>query len=112
MAIIGHRIEKKLSIQEFSELMGNYSSESIICTEHTFFRLSERQRKLFKCTELKSYLLEKRPILAGIQYNGNYAVFYSHGNDEIIKIILDVSVHKIEIVTFYTLNKQQIPMLK
>lgn len=109
--IIGHRIEKKINANEFLELVGNYSKDRIHCTEHTFFRLSENQRKLYKCDEIKNYLLEQKPLLVGIQYNKNYAVFYPRGN-EIIKIILDIDAAKIEIVTFYMIDKKHLPVIK
>ena len=111
MVVKGHRIEKEIKIEEFIELIGNYSKSNINCTHHAFFRLSEKQRKLFKCEDIKEYLLGKKPILVGIQYNKNYAVFYKNG-ENIIRIMLDVAPKRIDVVTFYFIDKKQIPTVK
>jgi len=108
----GHRIKRKISIEQFSTLIKNYSSENISCTDHTFFRLSEKQRKLLKCETIKNYILDKKPVLAGIQYNNCYTVFYKYENKRFIRIVLDISVGEIDIVTFYIIDKNQVPQIK
>ena len=47
--------------------------------------------------------------MVGIQYNKNFAVFYEYSKKEALRIILDVKINQIEVVTFYIINKNQIP---
>lgn len=108
----GHRIERKIDVGEFLDIIKNYSQESIICTKHTFFRLSEKQRKIFKCGNIRDYLLNKIPHLIGIQYNGCYAVFYRYQKQNFIRLILDILPDKIEVVTFYTIDHSQLPTIR
>ena len=112
LMVKGHRIKRKVKISDFLDLINNYSRENINCTEHTFFRLSEKQRKIFKCDSIEDYLLEKTPHLIGIQYNGCYAVFYKHKNKNFIRIIADIKISKIEVVTFYIIDQSQLPIIK
>jgi len=107
----GHKIEKKVEVETFLETIKNYTEEQIITTQHTFFRLDEEERKIFKESMLKEYLLAKVPILAGIQHNRNYAVFYDYSKNEALRLILDIQADKIEIVTFYIIDKSEIPRL-
>lgn len=110
--IKGHKIEKEIKIHEFLNIISNYLPEQIKCTSHTFFRLNEEQRKLFKCEELKVFLLEKVPVFAGLQYNSNYAVFYAYKENLLIRLILDISLNEIQIVTFYIIEKKDIPRMQ
>ncbi len=107
----GHRIEKKVEVGDFLDTIKSYTKDKINTTDHTFFRLSEKQRKIFKESVLKEYLLEKIPILVGIQFNGNYAVFYDYSKNEVLRLLLDIQPNKIEIVTFYLPDKTQVPRL-
>ena len=107
----GHRIEKKVEIQTFLDTIKNYTKDQINTTNHTFFRLDEKQRKIFKDEVLKDHLLTKIPILVGIQFNGNYAVFYDYSKNEVLRLMLDIQPSKIEIVTFYLPDKTQVPRL-
>lgn len=110
MSIRGHWIEKKLSIEEVSVLLSNYDKKDIYCTNHTFFRLNEKQRKVFKCQDIIDYLVHETPIFVGIQYNGNHALFYKDKNESrIIRIMVDILPTKIDVVTFYIINENQIP---
>ena len=59
----GHRIEKKIEVKTFLETIKNYNEEQIVTTQHTFFRLNEEERKIFKESVLKGYLTAKIPIL-------------------------------------------------
>jgi len=70
------RIDKKLDIDEFVKLIRKHSEEKIFCTSHAFFRLGQKQREIFNSNVLRKILLGEKPFLAGIQYNGNYALFY------------------------------------
>lgn len=110
--IKGHKIEKEIKLYKFLNIISNYSPDQIKCTSHTFFRLNEEQRKLFKCEELKVFLLEKEPIFAGLQYNNNYAVFYAYKENLAIRLILDISLKEIQIVTFYMIEKKDIPLIQ
>ncbi|MBW3002665.1 hypothetical protein KY338_05910 [Candidatus Woesearchaeota archaeon] len=110
--IKGHRIEKEIAVQEFLDIISSYSPDKIKCTGHTFFRLSEEQRKFFKCKELKVFLLEKVPVLAGLQHNKNHAVFYEYKENTVIRLILDISLTGIQIVTFYIIGKKNIPRMQ
>ena len=107
----GHRIEKRIEVKTFLETIKNYNKEQIMTTQHTFFRLNEQQRKIFKESMLKGYLLDKIPILVGIQFNGNYAVFYDYSKNEVLRLMLDIQPNKIEIVTFYLPDKTQLPRI-
>ncbi len=42
----GNKIIKWIEIKEFLERIREYSKEQVECTNHTFFRLSEKQRKI------------------------------------------------------------------
>ena len=107
----GHRIDKKIDIKTFLEIIKHYNENQIITTEHTYFRLDEEERKIFKDSVLREYLFNKVPILAGIQYNLNYAVFYGYSKQKALRIILDIKPDKIKIVTFYLPDKSEMPRL-
>ena len=86
----GHRIEKKMNVETFLDTIQGYAKDQINTTKHTFFRLNEKQRKIFKDDYLKEYLLTKTPFLVGIQFNGNYAVFYNYSKSEVLRLMLDI----------------------
>ncbi|MBI2652196.1 hypothetical protein HYX00_01915 [Candidatus Woesearchaeota archaeon] len=109
--IKGHRIERKISVDKFLDIIKSYTEEQIITTEHTFFRLNEEERKIFKESVLKEYLTSKVPILVGIQYNLNYAVFYDYDKQKALRIIIDIKPDKIKIVTFYLPEKSEMPRI-
>lgn len=104
------RIKKKVDIPVFLEFIKDYDYADIECTPHTFFRLSEKQRKIYTPEELKRILMQEKPFLAGIQFNENYAVFYKY-KDKNLKIILNLNDRKIKIVTFYFIQEWQIPKI-
>lgn len=104
------KIKKRIDIEKFIKLIGSYLPEQIECTQHTFFRLSQKQREMFTCESLKRILKKERPFLAGIQHNENYAVFYKYQNKN-LKIILGINDRKINIVTFYFIEEWQIPKI-
>jgi|SRR3989344_3712117 len=107
--IRGHLIEKNIEIQDFQSRIQNLGKGQIIVTPHALFRLAERQRKVFKEKVIIEYILNRMPIMVGIQYNKNFAVFYEYSKKEALRIILDVKINQIEVVTFYIINKNQIP---
>ena len=104
------KIKKKVNVQDFIKLIKRYKTEQIECTEHTFFRLSQKQRKIFDCEELKKILMNEKPFLVGIQENDNYTIFYKYNNKN-LKIILAVEPRKVKIVTFYYILEWQIPKI-
>jgi len=107
----GHRVEKRIKVNIFLETIKNYTKKQIVTTQHTFFRLEEEERKIFKEAVLREYLITKIPILVGIQFNRNYAVFYNYSKNEAIRFVIDMLPNKIEIVTFYIIDKSEIPKL-
>jgi len=108
--IKGHQIEKKLEIEKFEKIVANYSEDDIHTTKHTFFRLKEKDRKIFKEQIITDHLLSRRPKLVGIQNNGCHAVYYKY-DKKTLKIILDIKNDKIDIVTFYIIDNYQVPKL-
>ncbi|MBI4117031.1 hypothetical protein HY449_04785 [Candidatus Pacearchaeota archaeon] len=104
------KIEKRVEIEEFIKFIKEYKEEQIECTSHTFFRLSEKQRKIYTCDELKKILTQEKPFLVGFQYNKNYAVFYKHQNKN-LKLIVGIGDRKVKIVTFYFIEEWQIPKI-
>ena len=104
------KIRKKVGVKEFLDFIKDYKKDQIECTHHTFFRLSEKQRKIFTCDGLRKVLLNKRPFLVGVQYNENYALFYKYKNRN-LKIIVNIFNRKIKIVTFYFIEQWQIPKI-
>ena len=103
----GNRIVKMIKINDFIDILKEYPKEKIECTGHTFFRLSQKQRKIYTPDELIKILKEENPILAGLQKNGNYAIFYKYKNKH-LKIILGINPRKINIVTFYFIKEWQL----
>jgi hypothetical protein len=104
------KIEKKVKVKDFVGFIKEYKEKDIECTDHTFFRFSDKQRKKFTCAELKRVLLHEEPFLVGVQYNKNYAVFYKYSNRN-LKIIANLSNNKVKIVTIYFIAEWQIPII-
>jgi hypothetical protein len=102
------KIKEKIETEGFLKTVHKYKKEQIECSEHTFFRLNEQQRKIYTSEELKKILLLKKPFLIGLQYNNNVATFYRY-NQKILKMILSIETRKVNIVTFYFIQEWQIP---
>ena len=84
--------------------------QDVKCTPHTLFRLSERQRKIFTCEQLKLIVLYQAPLKAGIQRNGNYALYYKQEEKpSLTKIIASVKPTEITLITFYILDSKEVP---
>lgn len=98
------KIEKRVNIKNFLDFIQEYNKKNIECAEQTFFRISEKQRKIFTVKELIKIITQKKPFLVGVQYNKNYAVFYEYKNRN-LKIIVNLRNKKIKIVTFYFIEK-------
>ena len=106
----GTNIEKRVEIEELIKFLRKYKSRQIECTSHTFIRLSEKQRKIYTCDELRRILTQESPFLVGFQYNENYAVFYKYKGKN-LKMIFCFDDRKIKIVTFYFIEEWQIPKI-
>ena len=106
--IFEHNKKEKMKVDEFLEIVRKYQN-NIETTKHTFFRLNEKQRKIYDDVKLRGYLLNKRPLEVWKQENAHLAAFYplDLDKDKILKIILNVNFNKIYIVTFYILNIRQ-----
>ena len=109
--IIGTMIKKKLDEESFYQKLRNYTRDKIECTPHSFFRFSEEQRKRFNCDFARDILLNRKPILAGLQYNGNYALFYDFEDNKLLRIMIIFISGRIRVITFYTIEKHQLPKL-
>ena len=104
------KIVKKIDVEKLFKTIKKFPKESIECTQHTFFRLSEKQREIFTREELRKILLNNKPFLAGIQHNGNHALFYKYQKKN-LKIVVNIDNRKIKIVTFYFIEEWQIPKI-
>ena len=104
------QIKKKVKTEDFLRFIKEYKKEEIECTHHTFFRLSEKQRKIYTCGELRRILTEEIPFLVGFQYNENYAAFYRY-SDKTLKTITHLFNGKVKIVTFYFIEEWQVPKI-
>lgn len=109
--IKGHRIERKIEVKDFLDIISGFKEEDILTTEHTFFRLSQKQRKIFKDKIIKDYLCGANPVFVGVQYNGNYAVFYDYDKNNAARVMIDIQAGKVYVVTFYLVGKEKIPRM-
>lgn len=107
-----HKIEELVGVEKFTKWIKSFDPDKVFCSEHTFFRLSEKQSEVFNCDAIKEYLFNRKPVLVGIQYNGCYALFYKYNKRRFLRIIIDIKVHKINVVTFYIVEKNQLPVIK
>ena len=110
MFVKGHQIKKKIKKSEFLDQIKLFPKEKMNCNKHTLFRLSEGQREHFNCSNLKEILCNETPILAGIQYNNRHTAFYRDKDKKILRIILNIKINEIEIITFYYITK--LPVIK
>lgn len=98
-----------MDIKEFRDQVKHINF--ITSTAHTAFHLKKAERDIFIDQIIKEYINIENPMLVGLQKNGCYAVFYRYGND-ILRVILDMQINKIEIVTFYIIDKKQLPEIR
>ena len=106
--VYGHRIKEKKEIEDFIAIIKRYGKDQIQTTSHTFFHFSKKQKEIFSESWIKEIIFDEKPFLVGIQYNKNWAVFYEYKED-VLKVVLDIIMDKIYIVTFYVIDKSQIP---
>ena len=52
--VYGNIIVRKVEIKDFLDLIRDYKTEQIECTEHTFFRLSDAQGRYLNVKNLKN----------------------------------------------------------
>ena len=104
--IDGYQIKEKMSIKTFLEKFNSYSPEDLDITPHAFFRLSQKQRKLYKEEDLINTIYSIRPVEVAIHKDGRYVVIYPF-KGKLLKVIFEIFPSKIYIVTFYILNKKQ-----
>lgn len=105
----GHRIEKPETPQEFLNRISSYDKDAVECSRHADFRLGEAQRGVFDCDKLKQFLFHETPVRCGFQYNGLYSAFYSFEKNRIIRIVLELTINKAYITTFYVISKESLP---
>ena len=102
-----HKVDDKIKVVAFVERVKAYGYSNIESTNHTFKRLSQKQREVYTEEELKRIIFNEKPLEVGIQKNRNYVVIYNFRLNKYIRILLDFTTNKIYIVTFYILNKEQ-----
>ena len=107
--IKGHRIAGFEDVRLFAGRMQSFRPEHIECTSHTFFRLSGKQREIFTCAMLRKWLQEETPVIVSVQNNGCFSAFYKTKEQRYIRIIIDIGSERIRIVTFYIVEKDQLP---
>jgi len=108
-----HNLKEKIKVSEFIKKIKDYGENNIESTNHTFFRLNQKQRKIYTEEQLKTIIFNDIPVEVGVEKNGNYAVIYNFNEGKNrLKILLDLSPKKVYIVTFYILNKDQERLFK
>ncbi len=93
------RIIKEVNYFEYRGLIDRFK-DKIKVNPHTYFRLNEQQRNVYKDEALIELLTEEKPAFIGIQNNKNYATFFSK-KQGYLKLMFKVTKTNIEIVTFY-----------
>ena len=95
--MVATRIVKELSYFEYREIIEKYKGK-IRVNPHTYFRLNEAQRKIYKDEYLIYVLTKEQPSLFGLQNNGRHAAFFKR-KDGYLRIILSIETDFIEIKT-------------
>ena len=108
----GKRIEKNVDIKHFKTIIDEYGIDKINCSNHTLFRLSEKQRSIYNSKRLKEIILNEEPIFVGLQYNKLYACFYAKDQRKAFRFILDVKIKEIVIVTFLIVSLNIVEKIK
>ena len=106
-----HKVTEKIKVSEFIKEVKEYGYDYIEATKHTFFRLREKQRKIYTEETLKKIIFNETPIEVGREKNGSYAIIYNF-NKDLLKIIVNLTPKKVYIVTFYILDKEQKRLFK
>ena len=92
---------KEIDIKEFSGLVKN---KKVAISPHAIFRLSNRQRKVFKEDELINIVNKETPRKAYLQENERYAVYYRK-SDGYRKLIIEVKNKETIIITFMDITE-------
>lgn len=94
------RIVRSISLEAYNALIRRYEGR-MKCGQEALFRLSEGQRKLFKCENLITTLKKESPRGVGLQANGRYSAFFRR-NEGFMRIIfeIDTRLNRLEIITF------------
>ena len=106
------KIKESVEVTKFLDMIESYGMEGIVCTPYTLWRLGSREKGTFTCNRLKEYLLCNTPFFVGIQFNERYAVFYEYEEQRVIRMVLKPKVDNIEIVTFYIIDKDKVPVVR
>ena len=54
----GHKIVKSIPLEYYLNLIADYSNDEIIISDHTMFRIREKDRKIFKdISSISTYML-------------------------------------------------------
>lgn len=110
LVITCHKIERKIETDKCMECLNSYKQDKIRFTDHSLFRFKENQRNIFKDKVLKYLTGISPPILAGVQYNGCWVLFYKDDKD-ILKIIVDFQLKELVIVSIYMIDESQVPKM-
>jgi len=110
MIVNGHKIKEMFDVGQFLEKIKGIKEEKYIITTHTLFRFKKEDREMYRSL-IKEVLLHESPLCVGFQNNKNYAAFYKF-KDKFYKIILDIQIREIYIVTFYHIKRDQIPEVR
>jgi len=108
--VFGHKIKKKVNVNTFLGMIQDFESKDIGISIHQFFRFSGKQKKIYNEDFIRGFLLNETPFLVGIQNNDLWALFYKLEKD-IWKVIVDIQIDKIYIVTFYKIDREQVPKI-
>ena len=102
------RIVKKVDVHKFIQ---GIEQTTILMSQHSLFRLHTNLRNIYKVESLQEMIARERPVFVGLQVNGLYAVYYAQ-QDGYLKIIMDIQVMKLIVVTLYIVEKNQLPRIK
>jgi len=108
--IFGHKIKKEVVVNTFLDRIRDIKEENIETSSHSFTRFNEEQRKKYDRKFICDILLHETPFLVGIQNNDLWALFYGP-KKEIWRVMIDLKIDKIYIVTFYKINREQVPTI-
>lgn len=84
---------------DFVSFKDKISNKKICISPHAMDHLSEKQRKVFKEEELILMIERETPRKIYLQHNGRYALYYRK-SDGYRKLILEIEMNKVTVVTF------------
>ncbi|MBI4019153.1 MAG: hypothetical protein HY364_02770 [Candidatus Aenigmarchaeota archaeon] len=104
----GYAKVKSIDIDQFVALVKGYKEDQFNPTNHSLFRLNEKQKPDFKET-IKGFLFNSIPIKVTYQANSNYAAFYDYKGQLALKVVLSFKAARIDMITMKVLDKKQLP---